>query len=130
MSNIFAPDVETAKELIALFGEDCLWHKPAPVDGGTPGYPGEGETPEPVACKIAWFNARDIGRGGTEFLSMMKGTELPLVGEIGLLAGGLTFTPELLDHVERADASLRAIHKIDKLAPNGLPILYYVTVTG
>lgn len=130
MANVFEPDVETAKELIALFGEDCAWHKPAPETAGEPGYPGEGVKPDPVPCKIAWFSPRDLGRGSEMFLALMRGTEVPQTGEIGLLAGGLAFLPELVDHVERADGSLRSITKIDKLAPNGLPILYYVSVSG
>lgn len=130
MANVFEPDVETAKELIALFGEECQWHKPAPETAGEPGYPGEGVKPDPVSCKIAWFSPRDLGRGSEMFLALMRGTEVPQTGEIGLLAGGLAFLPELVDHVERADGSLRSITKIDKLAPNGLPILYYVSVSG
>lgn len=130
MSNIFEPDVQAARDLIDLFGEECQWHKPAPVGGGTPGYPDEGATPDPVPCKIAWFSPRDLGRGSEMFLALMRGTEVPQTGEIGLLAGGLAFLPELVDHVERADGSLRSITKIDKLAPNGLPILYYVSVSG
>lgn len=130
MANIFDPDIQAAKDLIDLFGEACSWQKPAPADGGDPGYPEDGVTPDPVPCKIAWFSPRDLGRGSEMFLALMRGTEVPATGEIGLLAGGLTFAPELVDHVIRADGSLRSITKIDKLAPNGLPILYYVSVSA
>lgn len=127
---IFDADIQTAKELIALYGEDCGWQKPAPVTGGTPGYPEQGELPDPVPCKIAFFSPRDLGRGSEEFLAMLAGAEVPTNKEIGLLAGGLSFTPENTDTIIRANGNEIAIQKIDRLAPNGVPILYYVTVAA
>lgn len=129
MANVFDDDIQTAIELIDLYGMDCLWQKPAPANGGVPGYPGAGTVPDPIPCRMAFFSARDLGMGSDAFMAAMVGTEVPMSGEIGLLAGGLSFTPETSDSFIRGGAEM-AIEKIDRLAPNGLPILYYVTVTG
>lgn len=129
MAGAFDDDIRTAQELIALYGADCLWNKPAPVDDETqPGYPTEGDTPDPIPCKIAFFSSRDLGRGSAEFLAMLQGTEVPVGQEIGLLAGGISFTPQNTDWITRDGVDL-AIKSIDRLAPNGTPILYYVTVS-
>lgn len=129
MAGVFDADIQTAQELIALYGADCLWQKPAPMVETTPGYPEAGETPDPIPCKIAFFSSRDLGRGTEEFLAMLAGMDVPANQEIGLLAGGVSFTPEATDWIVRSGTNL-AIKKIDRLAPNGTPILYYVTVAA
>lgn len=125
---VYDDDIATAKELIDEFGELCQWLGVPPVTGGTPGYPEVGETPDPINCKIAWFSNRDLGRGTVEWLQKMMGTEVPESGEIGLLAGGLTFEPSDLDSIRRSNGATVSIKNIDRLAPNGEPVLYYVTV--
>lgn len=131
---VYDDDIATAQELIAEFGQTCYWQKPAPIDDDSvPGYPIEGEQPEPVECKIAFFSGRDLNRGTFTFLQqMLPSMEVPDNGEIGLLAGGIPFEPELTDTVRRGSptAAESAITTIDRLAPNGEPILYYVTVTA
>ena len=133
MAGIYDDDIATAQELIAEFGQDCWWQKPAPVlDNSVPGYPTVGALPAPIPCKIAFFSGRDLNRGAFEFLSMMPGIEIPDNGEIGLLAGDLSFTPENPDTIRRGavDAVQDSVDKIDRLAPNGIPILYYVQVSA
>lgn len=128
---VYDRPIATAQRLIAKYGQDCHWQKPAPEDGGTPGYPGEGDTPDPILCKMAFFSHRDMGRGSEEFLALMAGMEVPVNSEIGLLAGGITFEPKDEDWIIRdpeGAATQVAIKKIDRLAPSGVPILYYVTV--
>lgn len=129
---VFDDDIATAQELIAEYGQDCWWQKPAPIiSGGVPGYPVVGDLPDGVPCKIAFFSGRDLDRGTYPFLQFMgTTTEIPDNQEIGLLAGGISFTPELTDSLRRGavDAPLMSISTIDRLAPNGIPVLYYVTV--
>lgn len=130
MASVYDEDIATAKELIALYGQDCLWHKPAPVIGGVPGYPEIGAEPDPIPCKLAFFSSRDVGRGGAgAFLAMLRGTEVPANKEVALLAGGIDFEPENTDHIDRGGV-LVAIEQIDRLAPGGVPVLYYVTVSA
>lgn len=131
MANIFAPDIAAAKELIDLFGVDCLWQQPATETSGEPGYPSQTVTPDPIPCKIAFFSPRDMGQGSHAFMQMLAGTEVSVGQEIGLLAGGITFTPDDSDSLIRDPAGENralAIEKIDRLAPNAIPVLYYVTV--
>lgn len=134
MAGVFDDDIATAQELIAEFGQDCWWQKPAPVaDNSVPGYPTDGALPDAVPCKIAFFSARDLNRGTFEFLQQMGfSLEVPDSGEVGLLAGGIDFTPEMTDTLRRGaeDADECSIDKIDRLAPNGVPILYYVVVSA
>lgn len=128
----YSDDIATAQELIAEFGQQCFWQKPAPVtDDSVPGYPVVGDLPPLIPCMIAFFSGRDLNRGAFEFLSMMPGIEVPDNGEIGLLAGGLPFEPENTDTIRRGSetAPETSIEKMDRLAPDGTPILYYVTVT-
>lgn len=130
----YSDDIATAKELIDEFGQTCYWQKPAPVaDNSVPGYPTDGVLPDPVECKIAFFSGRDLNRGTFLFLQQMAPSmEVPDNGEIGLLAGGISFSPELTDTLRRGavDAPEVSINAIDRLAPDGTPILYYVTVTA
>jgi|SRR5690606_6467465 len=133
MANIFDEDVAAARELIDLYGIDCDWQKPAPLVEDEPGYPTVGDLPDPVRVKIAFFSPRDLGRGSEAFMALLVGTEVPTSGEIGLMAGGLSFSPDdsdsLIRDPEGAEEPL-TITKIDRLAPNGLPILYYVSVAS
>ena len=128
MAGVFDADIQTAKELIALYGAPCLWQAAAPAIETSPGYTEAGPEPDPVPVKMAFFTGRDLGRGSAEFLAMLQGTEVPVGQEIGLLAGGLSFVPDLTGKVIRDGVAL-TVKAIDRLAPNGTPILYYVTVS-
>lgn len=66
-------------------------------------------------------------------MAAMAGMEVSASNEIGLLAGGLSFVPDDADTIVRdpdGAAERMAITKIDRLAPNGTPILYYVSVAS
>lgn len=127
---VYNEDIQDAKELIEEFGQICYWQKPAPVTGGTPGYPIIGVKPTPIKCNIAFFAPRDLGRGTEEFIQAIIGTEVPAGTEIGLMAGGLSFIPKDTDTIHRGavDGPVVTIEKIDLLAPNGDPILWFVRV--
>lgn len=129
---VFDDDIATAQELIAEFGQLCFWQKPAELIESIPGYPTQGPLPAAVECRIAFFSPKDLDRGVGEWLAMMQGSEVPMNTQIGLLAGGGSFTPEPADTIRRGaiDAPRLAIAKIDLLAPNGEPILYFLTVSA
>jgi hypothetical protein len=136
MADVFDDDIATAQELIDEFGQQCYWQKAAAVDPdapAVPGYPVDAEPPDAIPCKIAFFSGRDLNRGTFEFLQQMGlSLEVPESGEVGLLAGGISFTPEMTDTLRRGseDAAEISVDKIDRLAPNGTPVLYYITVTA
>lgn len=130
--SVYAPFIATAIKLIDKFGRACYWQKPPAYSGGTPGYPEVGATPDPIDCKMAFFSPRDLDRGVMEHLGMMPGTEVPDNAQIGLLAGGISFTPENTDRIYLDEALTQSlsIEKIDRIAPNGEPVLYFVTVAA
>lgn len=132
MAGVFDDDIATAIELIEEFGQHCFWRKPAPIVEAEPGYPEEGDTPDPIPCTLAFFSAKDLDRGVQDYLSAMPGTEVPDNAQVGLMAGGLSFTPETVDMISRgsADADPISIISLDILAPNGTPILYFVRVAA
>src|SRR3546814_1802268 len=69
----------------------------------------DGALPDAVPCKIAFFSARDLNRGTFEFLQQMGfSLEVPDSGEVGLLAGGITFTPEMTDTLRRGAEDARS----------------------
>ena len=130
--SVYDEDIETAKELIQEFGQDCFWQKPAPTVAGVPGYNTEGALPDPIACRMAFFSARDLDRGVEPFLSLMTNTEVPASGIIGLLAGGIAFEPKLTDTLRRGavDAPCLSIEDIDLVGPDGTPVLYFVRMAA
>lgn len=134
MAGVFDADIQAAQELIAIYGADCHWQKPTPEGGGgVPGYPDEGVKPDPIPCKIVFFSPRDLGRGTEVFAALMAGIEVSTSNEIGLMAGGISFVPDDADTIIRdpdGAAEALAIKAIDRLAPNGTPVLYYVTVAA
>lgn len=132
MANVFDDDIATAIELIAEFGQNCFWQKPSALVEVVPGYPTEGVMPDAIPCKIAFFSPKDLDKGISQYYDFMPATEVQENTQIGLLAGGLTFEPKPSDTIFRGSllANALAIKKIDLLAPNGLPVLYYVTVAA
>lgn len=132
MKEDYASFIADAKELIEEFGQDCWWQKPAPTVAAVPGYPTAGAVPQPIPCQIAFFSQKDLDRGVLQYMDVMPETEVPDNAQVGLLAGGLSFTPENTDTIRRGaiDAAETAIVKMDLLAPNGTPVLYLITVTA
>lgn len=124
--------IQDAKELIYEFGQDCWWQKPPVTVVAVPGYPSAGAPPQPLPCTIAFFSAKDLDRGVMQVFDMMPGTEVGDSTQVGLMAGGLEFEPETTDTIRRGaiDAPEISITKMDVLAPNGTPVLYFVTVAA
>lgn len=127
--SVYARSIAAAQKLIEKFGRDCYWQKPAPLSAGVPGYPTVGTLPDPILCRIAFFAPKDLDRGVQQFLDMIPGTEVPDNTQIGLLAGGITFEPENTDHIyfDVGRTEGISIIKIDRLAPSGEPVLYFIT---
>ena len=130
MAGVYDDDIATANELINEFGQPCFWQQPAPKSGGVPGYPGAGALPQPIPCTIAFFSPKDLDRGVTQYMDVMPGTEVADSTQVGLMAGDVPFDPKNTDMIRRGavDAVPISIIKMDLLAPNGTPILWFVTV--
>lgn len=127
--SVYSGSIAAAQKLIDKFGRDCYWQKPAAITGGVPGYPTQGSLPDLIPCRMAFFAPKDLDRGVQQFLDMIPGTEVPDNTQIGLLAGGIAFEPENTDHIYFDSNRIEGISiiKIDRLAPSGVPVLYFVT---
>jgi len=124
--------IQNAKELIYEFGQDCWWQKPGVTVTSSPGYATAGELPQPSPCTIAFFSLKDLDRGVMQLVDVMPGTEVQDSAQIGLMAGGVDFTPQLTDTIRRGSATAAEISilKMDILEPNGTPVLYFITVAA
>lgn len=123
---VYDDDIATALELITEFGQSVQWKKPAPIeDNDNPWNPGQGTTPDPHPVKMVFLSPKT----GAKYLQMMNGTEVPIKSQVALMAGGLSFTPEMNDTITRNGVSI-SVNRIDLLAPNGDPVLYYVEVAA
>jgi hypothetical protein len=126
--NPFEDDIAAAIEMIAEDGEECLWVKPAAIDPAAKPWrsPVVG-IPADHPVSIAFFSPADISRGAGQAAMFVNGTEVVSFSEIGLMAGGQGFEPAVLDTIERNSGKAQVV-AIDKVAPNGIAILYYVGI--
>lgn len=126
MTGVYDSAIATGKRLIDKFGAECVWTKPAPQDDTVDPWRDvrEGE-PTPHNVSIAFFSAKDLGYGSTLALAALAGTEVPQHNQMGLMSGDVPFSPELTDTLT-FDGSDIDITKIDKLAPNGTPVLFFL----
>ena len=125
---VYDASIAAATRMIAAKGAACEWVKPVAEDGGDAWNPQPGE-PIRKPVSIAFFSPKDLGRGSGDFIAALRGTEVPTSKEVGLMAGGLDFEPSADDTIERWDG-VKAIETIDRLAPNGEAILYFVTLVS
>lgn len=125
MSGVFDRATATALRLIDKFGAKCVWTKAGAQDEDAQPWRDvrEGE-PESFPVSIAFFSAKDLGYGSTLALAAMTGTEVPAHTQMGLM-GAVSFDPELTDTL-LFDAKVIDVTQIDILAPNGVPVLYFL----
>ena len=130
MAEDYLDFIADAREMIEEHGQPCWWQQPAPKSGGVPGYPGAGALPQPIPCTIAFFSPKDLDRGIMQYADVIPGTEVTDSTQVGLMAGDVPFDPKNTDMIRRGavDATPISIIKMDLLAPNGTPILWFVTV--
>lgn len=121
--------IALAIELIGEAGEDVVWQKPASVvEGSSPWRDERGVgIPTSFPATIAFFSPLDLARGRGQFAMFNSGTDIMSYTEVGLLAGACGFLPEVTDRLLRNGETVEIV-EIDKIAPNGVPILYYVSV--
>lgn len=126
MTGVYDSAIATANRLIAKFGAPCVWTKPAEPDPNADPWRDERTgTPEENDVSIAFFSAKDLGYGTTLALAALAGTEVPVHNRMGLMPGGLSFDPELTDTLTFGGDTID-VTKIDTLAPNGTPVLFFL----
>ncbi len=126
---VYDHPIATARRLIEKYGQECVWQKAAADDDSDEPWRDvrEGE-PTNHDVRIAWFPPGS----NLAFLAALAGTEVPTNAESGLMAGDVPFEPLASDIVFKGDdpetGQRVEITKIDRLAPNGTPVLYTIWV--
>jgi len=123
---VYDCQIAVAKRMIATKGAQVVWRRPQRAEGGDAWNPQPAE-PDDKTVSIAFFSPKDLGRGAGEFLAALAGTDVPTSSEVGLMAGGLDFEPSDADVIIRWDGE-KGIKSIDRIAPNGQAILYFVSL--
>ncbi len=128
-ANPFQDDIDAALEMIAEDGELCSWFKPAPdADDAKPWRDvRDGEPVEYENVSLAFFSPIDLARGSGQFGMFEQGTDVPSYSQIGLMAGGQEFEPEITDWIVRISGKAEIV-MLDKVAPNGIAVLWYVAI--
>ena len=119
-----------AVEMIAAAGQTVQWRKPQPdVEGSDPWRDDRDGEPIEFAPKMVFLSPIDAarGRGRNDTTMFSSGTDVVNYSEVGLLAGDCGFVPEVTDSLYR-NGNVSEIAAIDKIAPNGTPILYFIAV--
>ncbi len=126
----YAGFAQLALDMIAAAGLAVQWRKPtADVVGSDPWRDERIGDHIEFAPNMVFLSPIDAarGRGRAEFAMFSHDSEVPVYSEVGLLAGSCGFIPEVTDRLYRNN-NVSEIVAIDKIAPNGLPILYFVAV--
>ncbi len=126
----YAGFAQLALEMIAAAGQVAQWHKPKPqVAGSNPWRDIRDGAPVEFAPSMVFLSPIDAarGRGRADFAMFGNGTDVVVYSEVGLLAGSCGFVPEITDTLLRNNI-VSEIVAIDKIAPNGTPILYFIAV--
>jgi hypothetical protein len=126
--NPFAEDIAGAREAIAEDGCEAVWWKEAPDDpDAEPWREGDGE-PTEHPLRVAIFSPRDLGFGSGSFGSLSDGTEIPTSAEIAMFAAEPDFEPELTDWIVLPNSGKSEVVRLDRLAPNDIPILWFAWI--
>ena len=126
--NPFAEDIEAARIAIEEDGCEAVWWKAAPDDpNAKPWREGEGE-PTDFPLMVALFSPKDLGYGSGSYGASIDGTEIPMSAEIAMFAATPDFEPELTDWLELPNSGKSEIVRLDRLAPNDIPILWFAWI--
>lgn len=119
----------TAKRLIDKNGQSVVWQQRVAGVGGTPQKPASSTVVPNTVTVVFLPPKRETYRA---FLAMLTDTEIPTGGIVGLMWGGVPFTPGMKDTVLRGTEVLSIVDQngIEVIDPNGEgPILYLLRFT-
>lgn len=122
-SGEYSRAIATAQRLIAKKGLRCTWHSNRQQENAEKPWRPLDNNDTPVVVPMLFL---PTGRVGDEFRSLLQGTEIPQGAEMALM-GAVTFEPALTDTIQRFGQTLR-LKTIDRIAPNGLPVLWVLGV--
>jgi len=118
---VYTRQVASAKRMIAKYGQFCNWVKPIVEvdDPDSPWNNGAGEPTTYEKIKIVFFP------NPKHSLARAQGGEVQVGASLAYMAA-VNFVPSLEDTIIKADGSHATIVAIDKIAPNGEPILFII----
>lgn len=117
----FDRQIETAIRLIKKNGQKVIWRQTAkPSDTLEPWKQQDAASidKDAIICFLP------VDKETREFLTYIRGTDVPMGSELGLM-GAVDFEPSIEDVVLRDGKTYRIKH-IDLLSPNGQKILYTI----
>lgn len=119
----YAKQIAGAKRSIAKKGETCVWQKPASADpAAQPWRDTKVGEPDDNQVRIAFFPPD----GGQMKFAQDNGG-VPEGFEVGLMAA-VEFEPAVADTIFRSGGDAVTVFKLDRLAPDGEPILWTVWI--
>lgn len=120
--------VQLALDMLAEFGSPVVWQKPAPESVGNDPWRDErtGDAPR-FTPNMVFFSPLDLARGRGQFAMFAKGSDIVNYTEVGLLAGGCGFVPDVADTLTRNGKNVQIV-EIDQVSPTGIPVLYFIAV--
>lgn len=126
--NPFAEDLAGARQAIKEDGCEAVWWKDAPDDpDAEPWREGDGE-PAQFPLNVALFSPRDLGFGAGAYGSTLDGTEIPSSAEVAMFAASDAFEPEVTDWIVLPNSGKSEVLRLDRLAPNDIPILWFAWI--
>lgn len=117
----FSRQIASVQRQIKRKGQSVIWRKIARNANVNQPWKGTDGAPQDNAVFILFLK----GGLANAAQSLLNNTDVTEGAPDALMAGGLSFTPEMTDVVIQNGVTL-AIAKIDKLAPDGTAILYYL----
>jgi hypothetical protein len=119
----FDRQIALAQRLIKKYGEPCLWEPtgtPTTADPTKPWISADAApvTPTPVSILFKRDN-QDV------FARLTAGSNIESGGQKAIMAAN-SIVPSMTDSVVRSDGTKLALQSIDKLAPNGQVIVWFL----
>lgn len=120
MANVYDPDIELAKEMIAEDGASCVWYSETQTEKD-PAKPwrGTNATATPIPCDIVFL---DAVTAKSLVQQWAPGMDFSADKSYGLMPS-VPFSPAISEKVERG-ATVFILSASTSIEPNGVPILY------
>ncbi len=117
--------IASALRMIEAKGQACAWHKPADADPAADSWRDvrTGDPEGPFDVSIAWFPP------ALQTMRYLANSPdgIPEGFELGYM-GAVEFEPVNGERIERTTGEFVTVFNIDRLAPDGTPILYTLWV--
>lgn len=118
---VYARQIAQAQKQIKRKGQACTWRKLPRNANVTQPWKGQSTAPTDFPVSIVFLK-----QGlNSALLHLLTNTDVTEGAPDAIMAGGLSFEPELTDVVIQNGQTM-VLEAIDSLAPDGTPIIYYL----